>query len=97
MIKTKNDLQFYLKEDAKANRIDKCSTLKYWMRLFIGSESAHIYKYLKILRRCEYHCNNRGLLHKLLYPYYKIRLHRLGFKTFIGFRICFQLLPYERY
>lgn len=80
MIKTRKDLIFYLKEDAKANRMDGCSTLKYWIRLCIGSESAHIYKYLKVLRYCEYHCNNCGIFHKLQYHYYKIRLHRLGFK-----------------
>lgn len=79
MIKTKEDLRFYLQEDAKCNRMDG-SVLKYWVRLFIGSESAHVYKYLKILRYCEYHCNNAGLFHKLMYRYYKVRLHRLGFK-----------------
>ena len=80
MIKTKEDLKFYLKEDAKANRIDNKSLLKYLMRLFIGSEAAHVYKYLKILRHCEYHCNNDGFFHKMMYRYYKVRLHRLGFK-----------------
>ena len=80
MITTKSDLKFYLHEDAKANRMEECSMLKYMVRLFIGSESAHIYKYLKTLRYCEFHCNNSGLLHKILYRYYKLRLHRLGFK-----------------
>lgn len=47
MITTKTDLKFYLQEDAKANRMDGCSPLKYMVRLFIGSESAHVYKYLK--------------------------------------------------
>lgn len=41
MIKTKQDLKFYLQEDAKANRMDGCSYLKYLVRLFLGSESAH--------------------------------------------------------
>ena len=80
MIRTREDLKFYLQEDAKANRMDVCSLLKYWVRLFIGSESAHVYKYLKVLRYCEYHCNNSGFFHKMLYRYYKVRLHRLGFK-----------------
>ena len=56
MIKTRKDLKFFLQEDAKANRMEGCSLLKYWVRLFIGSEAAHVYKY------------------------YKVRLHRLGFK-----------------
>ncbi len=38
MITTKTDLKFYLQEDAKANRMDKCSMLKYLVRLFIGNE-----------------------------------------------------------
>lgn len=81
MIKTKEDLKFYLQEDAKANRMRGCSIFKYWVRLFIGSESAHVYKYLKVLRHCEYHHNNMGYVyHKILYGYYKVRLHRLGFK-----------------
>lgn len=80
MIKTKEDLIFYLQEDAKANRIESRSLFKYLMRLFIGSEAAHVYKYLKILRHCEYHCNNGGFVHKIKYCYYKVRLHRLGFK-----------------
>lgn len=80
MIKTREDLKFYLQEDAKANRMDVGSLLKYWVRLFIGSESAHVYKYLKVLRHCEYHCNNSGFFHKMLYKYYKVRLHRLEFK-----------------
>src|SRR5574344_1084823 len=38
------------------------------------------HKYLKVLRHCEYHCNNDGILNNMLYRYYKVRLHRLGFK-----------------
>ena len=71
MIKTREDLKFYLQEDAKANRMDVCSLLNYWVRLFIGSESAHVYQYLKVLRHCEYHCNNSGFFHKMLYRYYR--------------------------
>lgn len=80
MLKSRKDLKFYLQEDAKANRLAGCSMVKYWGRLFIGSESAHVYKYLRVLRHCEYHSNNAGVWHKLMYKYYKIRLHRLGFK-----------------
>lgn len=80
MIKNKTDLKFYLQEDAKANRIDGGAIIKYLGRLFTGSESAHVYKYLRVLRHCEYHSNNSGWFHRILYGYYKIRLHRLGFK-----------------
>ena len=80
MIQSKKDLKFYLQEDAKANRMEGCSRLNYWSRLLIGSESAHVYKYLRVLRHCEYHSNNEGIFHKWMKGYYKIRLHRLGFK-----------------
>ncbi len=80
MIKTKQDLQNYLIADAKANYMYGVPFYKYWLRLFAGSESAHVYKYLKCLRYCEYHYNNNTLMHKILYYYYKIKLHRLGFK-----------------
>lgn len=79
MIKSKEELRYYIHEDAKANRMD-CSTIRYWLRLMVGSESAHVYKYLKILRHCEYHSNNHNVINKLLYHFYKIKLHRLGLK-----------------
>lgn len=85
MIKSKESLKFYLREDAKANKMGDCSIFRYWGRLIVGSESAHVYRYLKVLRLCEFHCNNGGILHKLLYKFYKIHLHRLGFKY--NFRI----------
>jgi len=80
MIKTKNDLDYFIQEDAKANFCSGTSWLKLWLRLIAGSESAHVFKYLRTLRYCEYHCNNLGMLHKILYALYKVRLHRLGFK-----------------
>lgn len=33
---------------------------------------------MKCLRHCEYHYNNDGVLHKILYLFYKIKLGRLG-------------------
>ena len=80
MIKTLKDLKFYLQEDAKANFMEGIPYWKYRLKLFAGSESAHVYRYLKCLRHCEYHCNNSGLLHKMFYGFYKIMLHRLGFR-----------------
>ena len=80
MIKSKNDLKLYLQEDAKANFMANCSTIMYWGKLFAGSESAHVWRYLKCLRHCEYHINNSGLSHLIYGFYYKIKLHRLGFK-----------------
>lgn len=80
MIKTWSDLNYYIKEDAKANFIGNSSWPHFLLRLLSGSESAHVFKYLKVLRYCEYHYNNEGIWHRFFYAYYKIRLHRLGFK-----------------
>lgn len=81
MIKTKKDLLFYLTEDRKRNHVP-LSWWEYYFRLFAGGEQAHIFRYIKCLRHCEYHLNNcsQSRYHKLLYFYYKYRLMRLGLK-----------------
>lgn len=79
MIKTKDDLKRYLLEDAKVNGVSS-NYIKYLVSLFYCIESCHAYHYLKTLRYCEYHLNNEGPIHKLLYLYYKTKLSRLGFK-----------------
>lgn len=77
MIKTRKDLAFYIKEDAWRNDC-KCSYIKYVARLLGGSECAQAFRYMKCLRHCEYHFNNKGIFHKILYFMYKIKLGRLG-------------------
>lgn len=79
MIRTRQDLHFYLEEDAKANYMKKVSYIRYLIKLIVGSESAHVYRYLKCLRHAEFYHNVPGLFHKVLYNYYIIKLHRLGF------------------
>lgn len=79
MIKTLKDLYFYLSEDAKRNGIK--SKRDYWTKLIIGSESACAFRYIKCMRKCEYHLNNSSaVLHKVLYLYYKTRLTSIGRK-----------------
>ena len=56
MIKTKEQLRFYLQEDAKANKIT--SVWKYYKDLILSNNNAQVYRYLKVLRNCEYHYNN---------------------------------------
>lgn len=82
MIKTRKDLKFYLLEDGKRNGFGK-NYAQYFIRLLIGNESAHAYRYIKTLRHCEYHLNNSSLIHKVLYNYYKLKLARLGGKYLI--------------
>ena len=78
MIKTKEDLKFFLQEDAKSNGI--YSFRKYIIGLIANNDNAHSYRYLKALRHCEYHYNNIGLYHKIAFVYYRIKLGRLGVK-----------------
>lgn len=53
---------------------------KYLVKYFLCNENAVVCHYLKTLRYCEYHLNNRGLHHKILYCFHKIRLNRLALK-----------------
>lgn len=90
MIKTKKDLKFYLKEDAKRNGCN--DYLRYIILLLIGAECALAYRYIKCMRKCEYHLNNskHSLWHKVWYYVYKIKKYRLGSKYHIeiGLNTC---------
>lgn len=80
MIKTKEDLALYLKEDAKRNNKPK-SRVKYYWRLLSGDENAHVCRYLGCLRHFEYHLNNSGrAFHRILKLYCGFRLSRLALR-----------------
>ena len=84
MIKTREDLKKYLKEDSRNywhlnyGFFDKLKT-----RLFVTpiSDQKYTWKYIYNLRHLEYHLNNVGYIHKLLSAYYSWRLRNLGYKT----------------
>ena len=49
------------------------------MRLLAGRENARAYRFIKCLRKCEYHKNNKKrIIHRLMYLYYSFRLARIG-------------------
>lgn len=79
MIQSKEDLEFYLNEDARRNGMD-CSFWVYLTRLLRRQENAMAFRYLKALRKCEYHTNNNGMFHKFMRIYYDIKRQRLGGK-----------------
>lgn len=83
MIKTKEDLSFYLSEDAKRNGIEN-SRLKYYIRLLCGSEQAHIYHWIRHYRKWEYYANTNQ---KLFALYHMIRTKQIGFKLGIAAHI----------
>lgn len=78
MIKTKKDLRFYIEEDRKRN--DLHSLGGYIIRLFLGYENACAFRYIKCMRKCEYHLNSKNIIHRMIYLYYKAKLSRLGLK-----------------
>lgn len=86
IIKTRKDLRFFIQEDAKRNGCNK-GFLRYCASLFVGNENAQAFRYLKLLRHCEYHSNNEGIYHKVLAFYYHFRKNRLGLKYSIQIHI----------
>lgn len=74
MIKSKEDLKYYLKCDKVALKINS----KKKFPSFFDS----IWKYEIVLRKCEYHKNTN---HRLLYYFYKYRLNRMGEKLTLKF------------
>jgi serine O-acetyltransferase len=81
MIKTKEDLKFYLNKDYERNDVPP----KWWKR-FGGSEVNGIYTYFRDLRYLEYYSNNRnGTLNKLLYFFFlfKHNHHRLKINIYV--------------
>lgn len=83
MIKSRNDLKFYIQEDSKRNGLGG-SNLRYILNLMAGAENAYAFKYLRLLRYAEYHYNNSSKpVNKLLFYWYKVRLNHLGVKLHI--------------
>lgn len=83
MIKSKEDLAFYLKEDAKVNiHQESCSWLKMQISLLYGLESYMAYNYLTKLRQYEYelNCGREGVFFKIKRIIAKVRYRRLGIK-----------------
>lgn len=71
MIKTKEELKFYIHEDAKANGINPGAS--YLVKLLYGNVHACVYKYLKTLRKYEYYYNTGSFL-RFWYRFYNRRL-----------------------
>ena len=75
MIRTRDELRYYIREDAKANMIDNGSMI-YLLKLFYGNVNACVFHYLKSLRKYEYYTNiNSPLRH-----YWRFLNRRLGLK-----------------
>lgn len=79
MIKTKEELNFYLAEDAKRNGMD-CPFWKYLVKRICGSESANVMHWIRHYRKWEYHANNSGVFHRLSARYHEILTKRIGLR-----------------
>lgn len=88
MIKTREDLKFYLKADARNYWHTKIPWFKkVYVHLFTDTinDQTKIWDYIYCLRHLEYHVNNKGFVHKLGQIYYAHRVRVLGRIT--GFQI----------
>lgn len=70
MIKSKKDLRFYLAEDAKRNNC--YGYFRYIILILMGAECACAYRYIKNMRKWEYHLNNShsSIWHKVWCLFY---------------------------
>lgn len=51
-----------------------------FMRFLMGDVTISLYRYVRLLREAEYHRNQHGRYHRLLYIYYSRRKNKLGKK-----------------
>ena len=72
MIKTKDELVYYLKCDKVALMVPEN---KKWPSLF-----DYVWKYEIALRKAEYYSNRRNLIQKTMYLYWYYKFKKLGFK-----------------
>lgn len=79
MIKTRNDLYLYIREDNWYYDLHYSKWDKY-LFVFLRDPQYMLRKYKKYLRKEEYHLNNKGRLHTLLYLYYLRKKNILGNK-----------------
>lgn len=78
MIKTKEDLQYYLDEDRKAYGKPH-PTLKSKLLQWLFPDLN--WEFMRVLRKLEYHINNGGIYHRIAYFYYTHKHAQLRAKT----------------
>ena len=82
MIKTKDDYLEYINQDASSMGINYHAVKNRVMTRFSNPR----WKFILLLRKCEYHCNNKDkLFSKILFSYYYYKYKTLGLK--LGFTI----------
>jgi serine O-acetyltransferase len=87
MIKTKKDLNFYLKEEMHRAGFESIS--KYYLSIWLGKEQAHTLRYLRNLRHYEYYHNTN---HKFLEIFFHIKHLRMSIRY--GIHIGLNMVGY---
>lgn len=87
MIRTKEDLKFYINADLVAQGLPKSTCFVCIKNIFLPN---YIIRFQQLLRKCEFHKNNKSkILHKVLFLYYYFFFVRLSAK--LGFSIPFNV------
>ena len=90
MIKTKKELQFYIKADRMMNRGSFTRSVKdFWKELIIPD---YIIDYLVSMRKVDFYKGQTGIINKLKYVFYKKKFKELGLK--LGFYIGYRSVGY---
>lgn len=76
MIKTKEDLRYYLEADARVNKMG--NPIKQWLT---WNDNYRIHRLLRLLRYTEYYQNNHSGLRLIPYFWYLINFRRMIVKT----------------
>lgn len=78
MIKSKDDLKKYIKKEKKI--YINSSPKKYLEQIIINDINIKVWKFVKALRYTEYYHNNKGVINKLFYAYFRRKQNNLGRK-----------------
>lgn len=86
MIKTKEDLHFYIREDAKNNVIKRINPIANWVisRIISGGVNP-IWTFILTLRKLEYYTNNPTFCNRISKLYTHLRYRKLSLR--LGFSI----------
>lgn len=76
LIKTKDDLKKYLKKEK--NIYVNTLPIKYLEQIITNDINLKIWKFIKFLRYTEYYHNNKGIISKLGYAYFRRKQNNLG-------------------
>lgn len=90
IIKTKQQLRFFLMADCMMNRGCFKKTFKNWIKELVLPD--YTMQYLVYMRKANFYTHQHGRLAKIIGAYYKLRQRKLGIK--LGFSIANDVFGY---